>query len=333
MKMKLEKRFYDVAIQYLDAYFIKRDYDEVMKFLDKNLLGFGTGLDEVAYIPEEFRDLFKRDMKLVQEPINYTLINDKVMLYESDFAVFMCQMNITGNVDGVKFSLNQLRQTLVMQIVNDEVKIIHLHISFPTKEHEDDEPYPLKELEDITKMIEQKVKEKTWSMMKAYRELERAVITDKLTQLYNRNRIDDLLLYETNRSSRYGTSFSFVIIDIDHFKVVNDEHGHLFGDKILVELANLIRTNIRDTDFAGRWGGEEFVVILPETKANMAINYAEKLRMLIENLIFDKGVKITASFGVTSYMDGDNVESIFERSDKALYKAKADGRNRTVYIS
>ena len=165
----------------------------------------------------------------------------------------------------------------------------------------------------------------------AIRELKRLAITDRLTQLYNRHKTDIFLAEEIRRAERYQVALSILLFDIDHFKKVNDRYGHPIGDQVLVRLAVIVRESLRSNDAAGRWGGEEFLVIAPHTRLNGARRLAEKLRHRIEQGNFGEGAPtITASFGVASWQYGDNIEALIGRADQALYQAKEAGRNRVV---
>lgn len=158
--------------------------------------------------------------------------------------------------------------------------------------------------------------------------LERLAITDRLTGLFNRRKLDDVMVYERERSLRSRQPFGVVIIDLDYFKSVNDQHGHPAGDQVLVELACLLKTSIRRIDTVGRWGGEEFILICPTTDINGTLQVAETLRQTIEQHEFPVVLRVTASFGVAAYLHGESVEELLERADKGLYDAKRAGRNR-----
>ncbi|MDH5654751.1 MAG: diguanylate cyclase [Spirochaetia bacterium] len=154
---------------------------------------------------------------------------------------------------------------------------------------------------------------------------------DPLTGAYNRNRFNSNLENEIERSLRYNHPLSLIIFDIDYFKKFNDEFGHPVGDKILINLSKLIKSNIRITDIFARYGGEEFIILLPETSIKKAAVMAENLRKLIEfNSAHNPECpkQITCSFGVTELHDDDSSETIIKRVDDALYRAKNAGRNR-----
>ncbi|PCI73129.1 MAG: hypothetical protein COB38_01725 [Gammaproteobacteria bacterium] len=166
----------------------------------------------------------------------------------------------------------------------------------------------------------------------AHAELELLSITDTLTGSYNRLKIDRAFAQEITRCDRYNHSLSVFMIDIDHFKKVNDQHGHLIGDKVLIKFANTIKENIRSNDLLGRWGGEEFIVICTETNIKDAERVAEKLRTLIENTCFDPLQKITASFGVTQWKKGESQETLVSKVDTAMYQSQQRGRNKVSVI-
>ena len=165
------------------------------------------------------------------------------------------------------------------------------------------------------------------------KELEHLSITDKLTNLNNRQKLDEVLHYEINQANRYGSLFAVILLDLDDFKRVNDTKGHLIGDKVLIQLADILRDNVRDSDTVGRWGGEEFLVILPKADENEAAIVAEKLRRTIELHDFAIDTQITASLGVSYASKDASLTTLLSQADKALYKAKKLNKNRVVKIS
>lgn len=162
------------------------------------------------------------------------------------------------------------------------------------------------------------------------RELARLSVTDQLTGLFNRLRLDEALEHELQRSLRTGLPFSVVLLDLDHFKAVNDTHGHQVGDRVLVEVAQLLRANTREIDVVGRWGGEEFMVVCPHTNQEGAALLAEKLCQAIGSHVFPVVGQRTASFGVSCHQSGDLAKDLVARADTALYEAKQAGRNRVM---
>jgi len=162
--------------------------------------------------------------------------------------------------------------------------------------------------------------------------LKQLAVTDRLTGLYNRVKLDEMLQEELNRSQRYNQQFGLVMMDFDYFKNINDTYGHQVGDEALIEIAKLITEHLRSTDKAVRWGGEEFIIIYLETDQEEVLKLAEGLRQKIEHHVFKTVGTRTASFGVTLCREGDNIDSIIQRADKALYSAKSNGRNRIEFI-
>lgn len=170
---------------------------------------------------------------------------------------------------------------------------------------------------------------------RANRELEKIAATDRLTLLANRYRLDEALESEIYRAKRYGSVFAVIMIDVDHFKRVNDAFGHLIGDKVLVDLAEVLRRHVRESDIVGRWGGEEFLLVLPMCEIHAATQMADKLRAEIENHAFSDQFawgKQTCSFGVGVYEPGDTETTLIGRVDMALYQAKHQGRNRVIVV-
>lgn len=158
--------------------------------------------------------------------------------------------------------------------------------------------------------------------------LERLSVTDKLSGLFNRLKLDEILDAEIRRAERSGQTFGIILLDIDHFKRINDSHGHQTGDQVLVAVARLLAGNTRQTDAVGRWGGEEFLIVCPHTDVAGAGKLADNLRRAFENEDFPVVHRLTASFGVTCWQAGDLAEQIVGRADAALYAAKKQGRNR-----
>lgn len=166
------------------------------------------------------------------------------------------------------------------------------------------------------------------------RRLELLALTDPLTKVLNRRALNDRLMSEMERVRRYNTTVSVLLIDIDHFKKINDTYGHLTGDDALVEVAAMLQRVVRAVDVVARYGGEEFVVVLPETGPTGAAAFAERLRELFESHVFAQSrgqiVRLTTSIGVSSFpaFGIDSVDDLFAAADQALYRAKSEGRNR-----
>ncbi|KRT53637.1 GGDEF domain-containing protein [endosymbiont of Ridgeia piscesae] len=164
------------------------------------------------------------------------------------------------------------------------------------------------------------------------RELAHLSEVDALTQLYNRRKIDLILQQMALQSRKSNTELCVILLDIDHFKSVNDQHGHQMGDKVIRAVASQLRNGLRGNDEVGRWGGEEFLIICPETNKHDGMALSERLRQRIEAHEFPTGEPLTCSFGVTCLLSDDNSDSLMKRVDDALYQAKENGRNQVAFI-
>ncbi len=161
---------------------------------------------------------------------------------------------------------------------------------------------------------------------------EQMAVTDKLTGLYNRHKFYQVATQELTRAKRHKRPLSLIIFDIDRFKDINDRYGHDVGDAVLRTIAKLVRSNIRRYDTAFRWGGEEFIVLAPETKPKDAMKLAEKLRNIIASHPFERVGQVTVSLGVAGFDEGgeEDIDALIKRADNALYLSKKDGRNRST---
>jgi len=157
--------------------------------------------------------------------------------------------------------------------------------------------------------------------------LRKLSITDSLTALYNRAYLDEKLREEFNRVERHPDDLSIILVDIDHFKRVNDKYGHQVGDEVLIRVADTLRHNIRSIDTIGRWGGEEFIIICPGSDESHSVQLAEKLRKLLGDIKHEGVGQVTCSFGVASHGPVMKLAKLIRNADKALYASKAAGRN------
>jgi diguanylate cyclase (GGDEF)-like protein len=182
------------------------------------------------------------------------------------------------------------------------------------------------EVADLTKVFNHMVAR----LRQGREELERLSVTDGLTGLFNRRYLIEHLASEVSRSRRNHHSFAVLMMDVDHFKTYNDTHGHLAGDEVLVRVSRILRESIRDVDFPTRYGGEEFLVLLPETSIERAVEVAERIRTRLASETFAGG-RITLSAGVASFPEfGETAEAVIMCADVALYEAKREGRDRVV---
>jgi len=163
-------------------------------------------------------------------------------------------------------------------------------------------------------------------------ELQRLATIDSLTKAFNHGHIEKLLRDELERAQRYNTTFSVIMFDVDHFKMVNDTHGHVVGDEVLSGIANRVHGLVRQSDRLGRWGGEEFLLVATQSALDDAFQLAERLRDVVAATPFGTAGTVTISLGVTQHKPGDDSSTLITRADQALYQAKHDGRNRTVSV-
>lgn len=163
-------------------------------------------------------------------------------------------------------------------------------------------------------------------------QLKKIATVDTLTKAYNRLKITEILEHEVEMVKRYKIDLSLIMFDIDHFKGINDTYGHHVGDLVLQKIADVVRADTRVTDYFGRWGGEEFIIVLPQTNLAGTRIVANRIANSIENHEFDSIKKVTASFGLTEFREGDDINGLIKRADDALYKAKNSGRNMIVEV-
>ncbi len=164
-------------------------------------------------------------------------------------------------------------------------------------------------------------------------ELLEASTTDGLTRINNRSKINDVLNQEYTRANRYKTLLTVVIVDVDEFKLVNDNYGHQIGYRVLVDLAQLMKHNIRECDDVGRWGGEEFFLVLPYCSAKDALKLVERFQLKVAEHNFRPVPKLTCSFGISEYNEGDIMEDIIKNADAALYHSKKKRDSVSVFMN
>lgn len=198
------------------------------------------------------------------------------------------------------------------------------------------------ELENYKATLEHKVEERTLEIQIRNDELQKEIVlrkqieeelhqlatSDSLTGLYNRRMFHQLLGAEMDRDRRYRSGLAIIFCDLDHFKSINDQFGHEVGDQVLKVFATNTKKLLRDSDILARWGGEEFVILIPQTNLEKTLLTANKLQLATEQIIHPPLGRFTCSFGVTIFCADDTVESFIKRADDALYLAKSNGRNR-----
>lgn len=172
------------------------------------------------------------------------------------------------------------------------------------------------------------LKAKTNRIEKKNKVLQYISNVDDLTNIFNRRKLNEILEIEYDRCKQSKREISLILMDVDLFKSINDTFGHNVGDKVLAQLGEILKNNVSQSDKAGRWGGEEFLIICPETESEDAFMLAEKIRKVILNYDFELEYNVTCSFGVATSIETDTITDLMLKADKGLYKAKEGGRNR-----
>lgn len=189
----------------------------------------------------------------------------------------------------------------------------------------------LRSLHDHVREVKQRLALAEDALRERNRQLHDLMITDKLTALYHRQHLDHMLGIEFEHARRYQRPLALVLFDLDHFKRINDLHGHQVGDDVLQQFARLVRPNIRKSDIFGRWGGEEFLLICPEQSVERAAEVANKIRQLLAAKVWPLGFTVTVSAGVAECGDLQSIEQVIASVDRQLYRAKSAGRNQVCY--
>ena len=234
--------------------------------------------------------------------------------------------DLTNTIVKLRIEETNERKISVDMKYDNELKILQDEFNKLLNKISIEENKRIELLKDINQKLEFEVEKRT-------EELEHIAITDGLTQLYNRTKMDIELQKFEGIYKRYGRVFSVIMIDIDYFKSVNDTFGHQVGDSVLKQFAKILKENIRNTDFIGRWGGEEFLIVCPETSEENATTLALNLRKQIEETLFEKVGHKTMSVGVAQIKEEIDLDNLINNADKALYFAKENGRNKVVIFS
>jgi diguanylate cyclase (GGDEF)-like protein len=243
---------------------------------------------------------------------------------------------LDGKMEEISASVN-LSRTLEELKSALEAKMSAIKRFLKEKQKEDETRFrKADENSEVLQSSLQRMKQEVTQMEERTRRLEKQALQDALTGVYNRRAFDLRIQEEMYRYQRYGQHFSLLVIDLDHFKKVNDSFGHTTGDQCLQEVTRRMKLALRRSDCLARYGGEEFAVILPGTDGGKALAVAEKLRKIVEKTRFlykGKQIPLTVSIGVTQVGGSDKTSTdVFERADRALYRAKAQGRNRVEAI-
>lgn len=306
----------------------------------------GTGSTDVKIIAEYTIDRIEKEPASLFQPEVFRRIQDLILEKEKEIEVERSKLR-----EQLKKVLKSIISTI--NSLSDSEDVILGHLNEHLTDIED--VLNLTNLDEITERLTQLSARLRDTIKKTQRELKKTreelgknaqiieqlkvelekykemAIVDELTGILNRRGILDMLTKEISRSERFKLPLSVTMIDIDDFKDVNDTYGHLTGDKVLRAVAQIMKSNIRSIDLLGRYGGEEFLLVFPNTPKENAKIAAEKLRKEVESHRFkykDKEFRITISAGVAEYSFGDDINSLISKADEALYKAKSSGKNR-----
>lgn len=294
--------------------------------------------EEALEIHEELREQGRLLSVVISDYIMPGMRGDELLVRLHALSPNSIKIMLTGQSDteGVKRAINgaNLYRFLEKPFNNDDI-VLTARSAFRAWHQDRELERQNAELRHINTDLERIVDSRTAELSARSRELvekngelERLAVTDRLTGLYNRLKLDQVLEFEVSRGQRYGSNFGMVLLDVDLFKSVNDTHGHQVGDQVLAAIANILGEHTRDTDVVGRWGGEEFLIIATYSGLVGAQDLAEKLRTLVEAFSFPVVGRKTCSFGATAFRPDDTSASMIGRADAALYRAKQAGRNR-----
>ena len=292
---------------------------------------FAESGDEALEIAAELRAQGRELGLVISDFMMPGLRGDELLVRLHEESPNTVKILLTGQSDltGVKRAINHanLYRFLEKPFLNEDI-VLTVRGAVRAYCQERDLVRQNEQLRKLNAELEDIVAERTRELMEKNRELEVLSVTDRLTGLFNRRKLDQVLDDELVRCRRYGVEFAVIIMDIDHFKHVNDTHGHGVGDTVLMAMADILREVTRDADALARLGGEEFVIVCRHSNLDGALAHAERVRAAIAAHEFPGVGHVTASFGAAACCDGDDAQTLLERADAALYRAKTAGRNR-----
>ena len=292
---------------------------------------FAESGDEALEIVNELRAQGRELGLVITDFMMPGMKGDEFLVRLHEISPSTVKIMLTGQSDltGVKRAINQanLYRFLEKPFLNEDI-VLTVRAAVRAYCQERDLVRQNEELKRLNAELESIVAERTKELVEKNKELEVLSVTDRLTGLFNRRKLDEVLDEELIRCRRYAVQFAAILMDIDHFKHVNDTHGHAVGDVVLKDMARIARESTRDADALARYGGEEFVIVCRHSTLNGAVESAERIREAIAKHYFPVAGHLTASFGVAACCDTDTAATLLERADAALYRAKALGRNR-----
>lgn len=345
---------------YFYDYLTARDFQKITAYFSKDITWFGTGAGEICHNLTEARQLISDDLQ--QMPMSLYIDNDWFKAYEVSSNTFIVWGGFSASTHtglGAEISFEGVRITAICTYAAHNWTMRHFHVSLAAAGQELDEFYPIKEVERQNMRLQELVEEKTVETEEQKRQLEEAYLrihdinaqlilanrklgilnemlkeqasNDILTSTLNHYYIVERLAFEIAQAADIPQPLCIIMLDLDHFKAVNDTFGHVTGDKLLVKIAEIMRTALRKSDAIGRYGGEEFLIVLPNTKLKEAASIAERIRQAIAGHLYtDFRISMTASLGVAQYTPGRTVEHLIDAADNVLYRAKVLGRNQVA---
>jgi len=303
-----------------------------------------TNIDEIGNVLEDVSELILGSIAnstgqfesfLVRLKQRLDTVNKWIMSSgETNKAITDCSdtfsKQISSQVNDIQTSFSQVENIIDLEeVVNASLEVILNGVSSFDHQRQKLERTAAKTISELENELEQ-AKNETETLKNNLQQQKLRELTDPLTKLPNRQAYNERLHQEFKRFERYNTPLSLIIGDIDLFKKINDSHGHIVGDAALKDTSRILQKSIRATDFVARFGGEEFVIIMPETNMTAATKATNKIRLAIQqNQIAEGSVQLnlTMSFGVATFTAEDTTKAVLERADKALYRAKSKGRN------
>lgn len=332
----MTERYHAFFHQFLEAWLTRRSERDTLALIGEDCTGFGTGVDEVAVANQDQegalsdRDLYARDIHDAPNRVYYDIRTLSVRALCHATGVIMATLDLRTTILSQDVAFYGLRVTFVVSDGPDGLKLRHDHVSFPTTLHRRGESFPIKELEERMKVFERMLHERTQTLEEAYVALAAIVNTDKLTGIASRHKLDEVMEAELQRLRRYGSAFTILFFDIDKFKSFNDRYGHAQGDKMLQGVAAAAGQCVRETDSLGRWGGDEFLVLLPQTVGRAAGELAQRVVNSVSGLATPEGDPVGISLGLATADAEDTPQTLLARADAAMYRAKAQGGNQWV---
>lgn len=286
---------FDETVQTWENIIHPKDYERVMKYFE-------------SYINGNI-DAYTIQYRCKKADDSYIWIEDTAQIVEKDEDDKLIRMiGAHTNINDIK--LTQEKLSIQNELLLADNKSLELIISKRTTE-----------LVNLNQALQEKIKEAEYNS-----------INDYLTNIYNRRMFEKMFELEVNRAKRYKHSLSLILLDIDNFKIFNDEYGHKVGDSVLINLSNLLKETTRSDDILARWGGEEFIIVLPNATQKEAYQKAEEIRQKIEQSSLCELAPVTCCFGVTEHIEDDNTTTTFLNVDKALNNAKNSGKNKVCIV-